>query len=561
MMKNLFDIFREKLAAKEFGNKEKHWKELEKRLNANDASKGGGWFPAGLVFSILVGLGAFVLLFPVFMNDDSKTFFNPLNSNTDLVIAQNESKMEEQSVSKSEKAIDPEVSTLSASTSNTNLGSFENPIPPAQATVTEKYFTNKNASFIRIPAPDFSANQDRATENKRVEANANFSNATPISDPAMAASTPIASTSPESLSFTTNGMAPSNHPLMASSAKNQISLGSVSSLPLFMLDAGTANLSLLPFKKEVPDYFAKSSFGFKVGLYAGLQYTQSMVNESVLSNASLVERIKKEESGMLTAVAGFDFQVSKKGWSISSGLNYYQQGEHRNYSDDFLQTKCIDSVFYTPVNKTIVGFDTTLITIVHQQNGWVVTDTLVTYYNEASGTFVTANLPMVVMVNNGTDTTYQLVIDSVFTQIIDSLRNGLWTTRDFRGSNEGYASLLKGKNTYTYFEIPLMLGYDWRIKNFSIGLKAGIGFGILTQQTAYYLSTDERRIEPYLIEQSNKLVYNVIVRPDFNYWLGKNWGISCSPFMRMNLNNLKQNPTERNSYRNIGVQAGINYRW
>jgi hypothetical protein len=500
-------------------------------------------------------------LFPVFMNDETKTFFNPLNSNTDLVIAQNETKMEEQTASKIDKVESDVVSSSTVSTESSALNSLENSILPTKATVTEKYFTNKNASFIRIPVPDFSTQKDLALENKRVEDNANFSNISAIQDPSIAATAPISSSSPEPLSFNNNGTEPSNHPLMASAAKNQISLGIVSSLPLFMLDPGTANLSLLPFKKEVPDYFAKSSLGFKVGLYAGFQYTQSTLNESVLSNPSLAERIKKEESGMLTAVAGFDFQVSKKGWSISTGLNYYQQGEQRNYSDDFLQTKGIDSIYYTPVNKTILSFDTTLIPIIHQQNGWVVTDTLVTYYNEATGTFVTANLPIVVMVNNGTDTTYNTVIDSVYTQIIDSVRNGLWTSRDFRGSNEEYTSLLKGKNTYTYFEIPLMLGYDWRIKNLSIGLKAGIGFGILTQQTAYYLSTDERRIEPYLIEQSNKLVYNVIVRPDFNYWLGKNWGVSCSPFMRMNLNNLKQNPNQRNNYRNVGLQAGVNYRW
>lgn len=559
-MKNLFDIFREKLAAKEYGNKDKHWKELEKRLNANDATKGGAWFPAGIVFSVLIGLGAFVLLFPVFMNDENKTFYNPLNSNTDLVIAQNESKLEAVSSNKESQAVQTTENTTPEPLAP--LTNFENPRVADASLASENYFRNKNASFIRLSAPDYSAGMNENEEANQTTPSPKASGTAGTGSGAGLVNNDTEITTEEA---NTNLAGSSNNLQETSTELNNINpvvLEGISSLPLFLLAATTPEYqSLLPFKKEVPDYFPKSSLSFKAGVYAGFQYTQSILNESAINNAGLADRLKMEENGMLSPVAGFDIQVGKKGWSLSTGLNYYQQGEQRNYSDDFLQTKGLDSVYYTPINKRIVSFDTTLVPVIHQQNAWVVTDTLVTYYNEASGTFVTANLPMVVMVNNGTDTTYNVVVDSVFTNIIDSVRNGLWISRDFRGGNEEYASLLKGKNTYTYFEIPLMLGYDWRIRNWSIGIKAGLGFGILTKQTAYYLSIDERKIEPYLIEQSNKLVYNLILRPDFSYWLGKNWGISGSPFLRMNLNNFNQNPSLRSNYRNFGFQAGINYRW
>jgi hypothetical protein len=548
MMKNLFDIFREKLAAKEYTGKEKYWKELEQKLNANDGAKGGGFFPTGMVFSVLIGLGAFVLLFPIFMKDKTEQYFNPFNSNTKQVIAQNETKIED----KSQKSI-PENTQIA----KTNIVA-ENSEVIAPNNTAIKYYNNKNASFIRLANPVSSSALTLIEEETGISEeqfsnlqNSNAANtlsfAAPFSD---VISTSQAAQTLASYSASTGLMPNSNFTLLG-----------ISSLPLMMLNPGDASYSLLPFKKELPDYFHNPSFTYKVGVYAGVQYSKPVFNDTYSNNVSFAERVKKEEKGTLTPLVGIDFQLSKNGWTISSGINYFQQGEQRNYTDNFIQTSGKDSLFYSPVNKTILEFDTTIIPIIQQQNVWVMTDTVVTYYNELTGTFVTATVPMMVMVSNGTDTSYSAVVDTNFVMLQDSIQNGIWVSRDFRGANEAYRSLLKGKNTFSYIEIPLLIGYDWRVRNISLGLKGGIGLGMLTQQTAYYLSSDERKIQPYLIEENKKMIYNIIVRPSFGYWFGNHWGLECSPTWRMNLNNLKQNPSQRNSYRSFGLQAGFSYRW
>ncbi len=545
-MKNLFDIFREKLAAKEYGGKEKYWKELEQKLNANDGTKGGGLFPTGMVFSVLIGLGAFVLLFPILMKDKTEQYFNPFNSNTKQVIAQNETKIEAKSQSNTPGNTQYAKANLLAD--NTEVSKANN--------TAINYYNNKNASFIRLANP---VSASTITEDETGISEESFSN--PLNSNAANTSSFAASFN-DAVSASQAARPMNSYTASTGLMHNSnFTLIGISSLPLMMLNPGDASYSLLPFKKELPDYFHNPTFTYKVGVYAGIQYTKPVFHDAYRNNVSIAERVKKEERGRFTPVVGIDFQLSKKGWTITSGINYFQQGEQRNYTDDFIQTSGKDSIYFSPINKTILEFDTTIIPIIQQQNVWVMTDTVVTYYNELTGTFVTATVPMMVMVSNGTDTSYSAVVDTNFVIVQDSIQNGIWISRDFRGANEAYRSLLKGKNTFSYIEIPLLIGYDWKVRNISLGIKGGIGLGMLTQQTAYYLSSDERNIQPYLIEENKKMIYNVIVRPSFGYWFGNHWGIECSPTWRMNLNNFKQNPSQRNSYRSFGLQGGFSYRW
>ena len=544
MMKNLFDIFREKLSGAEFPGKEKHWKELEKRLNANDASKGAGFFPTWLVFSILIGLGGFILLFPSLMSEKNETFFNPFNSNTNQVIAHNSQKLETNEKSTDENPepenLNPPIVQTPASAPIVN----DNP-PPAKP-------VNKNASFVRIAIPSggYATTKDFNESSLISATSSNYGS-----------SQSFISGNDESATLAANSQAASSLSLAALNRSSITDLVSIASLPFDVVNPESNGHPFLSQKRDEPDYFSKGGIGFKVGLFAGLQYSNPSMNAQRTSDATLAERFKKEERGMISPSAAFDFQISKWGWNFSTGINYFTQGEQRNYSNDFVQTAGRDSFFYSPTFKTNLQFDTTYISIVQQQNVWVMTDTTVTYYNEQTGTFVTASVPMMVMVNNGTDTSYSAVVDTTFITVQDSILNGTWVTRNFRGENENFKALLKGKNTYSYFEIPLMIGYDWRIKNLSLGLKAGVGIGRLIKQTAYYLSSDERQIEPYLIEQNQQMVYNLIVKPSVGYWFGKHWGLECSPLMRMNLNSFGSNPAGRNSYRNFGLQGGVNYRW
>lgn len=543
MMKNLFDIFKQKLSGAEFPGKEKNWKELEKRLNAGEATKGAGFFPSGLVLSLLIGLGGFVLLFPALMNDNKTKFFNPFNSNTVQVIANNGQRIEK--AKSLNNAGEPKANQPKATPAAESKIVEENVATSAPLSI------NRHNSFVRIAIPSggyatAKDPDDFSTAAKKT--GNNFSTGNFEKDPDQIL--------PTSETFSAN----TNNTKGILDAPHTSDLTEITALPYLSLRAGNETALYFPAKQDVPDYFSKCGLGFKVGLQAGLQFSNPKLNVTG-ENETWKNRVSKEEKGLISTAAGIDFQISKKGWNFSTGLNYFTQGEQRNYSNDFVQTAGRDSFFYSSFTKNIMQFDTTYIALIEQQNVWVMSDTVVTYYNEQTGTFVTSTVPMIVMVNNGTDTTYTALIDTGFVTVQDTILNGTWVSRDFRGENENLRTLLKGKNSFSYLEIPLMVGYDWRIKSLSVGLKAGVGIGRLVSQSAYYLSDDERRIQPYLIEQNKQMLFSFILRPNVAYWFGKHWGVECSPSMRMRLNKMGGSADTRNTYRNYGLMGGINYRW
>ena len=89
-MKNLFDIFKSKLANSKFDDKEKHWKELEQLLNANDSKKGGFFLSNWMIVSI-IGISGLALMYALTNNIAGSFESNDQTARTKTAIVEKKS--------------------------------------------------------------------------------------------------------------------------------------------------------------------------------------------------------------------------------------------------------------------------------------------------------------------------------------------------------------------------------------------------------------------------------------------------------------------------------------
>ena len=124
---------------------------------------------------------------------------------------------------------------------------------------------------------------------------------------------------------------------------------------------------------------------------------------------------------------------------------------------------------------------------------------------------------------NGYDSVYSLIIDSIYyhpTSTWLPYSNGTDTTIDssFVNSKLAYddstAYLSSGKVSFSYIEIPLMIGYYKTLKNWSFGINTGVGLGLLTRSSGYYIGEDLKSTE---VAKSQKIMWDFILGPEINY--------------------------------------------
>jgi hypothetical protein len=158
------------------------------------------------------------------------------------------------------------------------------------------------------------------------------------------------------------------------------------------------------------------------------------------------------------------------------------------------------------------------------------------------------------------DTNYYYLIDSSYNQAIDTIKTNYGLKKEIlvRDGNQAH---LKGRNTFSYIEIPVLVGYEFGINRWRLSIKGGIGVGLLTRQQSFYLSTDEAEIMPISTGVYTKIIYNGILRAGLHYNFTSQLGIDFVPFTRLNFNNMtNKDATFQQKYTNIGLQVGVNYK-
>lgn len=200
---------------------------------------------------------------------------------------------------------------------------------------------------------------------------------------------------------------------------------------------------------------------------------------------------------------GIKFNYHIKNWVISSGLTYTTIGEKLNYR----------------ITETIV----------EPNGGYFLVDTIwVSIYDPDLGWE-----PMVI----GYDRTW---VEEYVTEEINYK--------------------IENINTYSYFEVPILIAYNFSKGRFAIRPAMGISLGLLYSASGKLPTINP----PDFSELNGESVYlkpmlcNLIFDLSFEYSINQNYGIFIKPFYKKGLNSIYKNYPLSGNYNNAGLKIGIN---
>ena len=113
------------------------------------------------------------------------------------------------------------------------------------------------------------------------------------------------------------------------------------------------------------------------------------------------------------------------------------------------------------------------------------------------------------------------------------------------------------QNRYTYLNIPFMIGYQFKIKNISIGLRAGgaVGFRINNSNGMYYNSN----IQGLHSFKAKKTIYNIVTTASVGYQF-KKIEMFVEPKYWFNLTNSVLKSNIDHKYHLLGLNIGVSLK-
>ena len=126
-------------------------------------------------------------------------------------------------------------------------------------------------------------------------------------------------------------------------------------------------------------------------------------------------------------------------------------------------------------------------------------------------------------------------------------------------------TIYSNKNTYSYFEIPLIIGYEFKKSKFTFTPKVGLITGIFINSRGKTISLIDR--ESIVDISKNDLPFikanfTLLLGMGVNYQMNNNMSLLAEPFYRTNLNSiLSENHYISQRFNNIGIRFGVRYRF
>ena len=255
---------------------------------------------------------------------------------------------------------------------------------------------------------------------------------------------------------------------------------------------------------------ARTRDKWQVSALSGVNFSISRLGNS--TNQEYLTKRTEEENYLTNYTGGIMLErfITDK-IKLGTGLTYISYGSNNSYSsstvyDDFQQFKGLDSVY----NPTIDSI-----------------------FYQPSGTW----LPYLIRM----DTT----LDSAF-------------VAQQKAREDSAALNSSGKVSFSYVELPLLIGYYKTINKWSFGLNTGVSVGLLTQSSGSFI--DENLVSMQ-VAQSQQLVWNYLLSPEFNFQFNEKLYLGFQPFFRMGLNNLSLSEPIDRSYYSIQFNAKIGVRF
>jgi hypothetical protein len=116
---------------------------------------------------------------------------------------------------------------------------------------------------------------------------------------------------------------------------------------------------------------------------------------------------------------------------------------------------------------------------------------------------------------------------------------------------------ISGINRYSYLNVPFNVGYLFEKEKFGINPFVGVSFGYGIRRDGIYLNPD---LISTSIVKSERFTSTFQTGAQFNYCL-EQFTVSIIPVYRMSLGPVVNQGILRNSYKSVGLQMGLSYRF
>jgi hypothetical protein len=577
-MKNLNELFKRKLAEQQFDGKEQYWAQLEKKLNEAAQEKVVvAWYKKWLLPAVAVLAVSAAAIYIVNLNSKK--------SNVSLVQQQSETVTEQTSahegvLSNPNQNIESinnvtNVNTLSTkgtenislqntstTANNTSNTSKSNMIMAQKKLGIEKYKTTNGSTFPKNSNQELVAlPSGLKTQKEPVLSNSGSDGLMALTSltPDLIAQEGGINLPEETKDVNRNisvGHTITGQSLNFSLVEMPLALISPKALTALIYDDIAPNIA----NRVYPIKTAKSKNRLSLSVYGGAMYSLKNLMTQEGNSADYLNRRTQEESNSIKPNAGIDLEIKRGHWTFTSGINFHQQGEKRNYSDKFKRMLPYDSLVININDNSAWLIDSSQFYAVEYSSIITSYDTTITYYDEATGLFYTAQMPVNITQSLVSDTNYYYIVDSTYQSNIDTVKTN-YSLKKQVVLNDPNQPNLKGRNTFSYLEVPVLFGYEWGVRRWRLSVKGGVGIGLLSRQQSFYLSTDEAEIAPVSTQVYTKIMYNAIVRAGLHYSFTPQFGIDIVPFSRLNINNMSnKNADFKQKYGNVGLQLGLNYK-
>jgi len=148
------------------------------------------------------------------------------------------------------------------------------------------------------------------------------------------------------------------------------------------------------------------------------------------------------------------------------------------------------------------------------------------------------------------DTAQHIIYNTTPKNIYDSVKHTIYTT---------------SKNSYRYFQIPLLIGYKGYLKKFSFTVRSGVGVGILSYKNEPVTSFNVSNASLISIENNTptltKTYWQFLFNVGLGYQLSANISIAVEPTFKYYLNSFYENTNATKHPYSIGIKTGLYFHF
>lgn len=241
-----------------------------------------------------------------------------------------------------------------------------------------------------------------------------------------------------------------------------------------------------------------------------------------------------QRNNALTPLPGFaygvNFNITSKHFLIQAGIGCTKISDEFSYA----------SLLLNPRQQQFISQNNNPFNYTHNGNYFLI-DTIGGYWHYTYMQDSLIHIKDSVWVNQ-IDTHLVHVFDTTQKTVFDTLKNK------------------RMKNSYLYFEIPVMAGYEVSYKKFDFAVKGGIITSVLIAANGENTTNGNELLPINAYLPFKKIYFSWIVSLSANYRFSEYWGIYAEPYYRQGIGSmLIKNTILNQTIRAFGIKCGIKY--